>query len=190
MMMLFHFALFLAFEQATPQPPAECNYNRPEMFALDQNAFDQDMTGGWRKIAKDGCELAAADLIKDYRTSKEINSSTLFWHEGQLRAFANQTDAAAVLLNSARKPEHEDNGWGWNLYVDGTIAFLNSDKPALLVARDKLSKLPEPESAKTMKDIHGQPVKINWPMNLSVLDGLIRCWGRSYKEAYACPRPS
>lgn len=189
-MLLLYFALAFAFEPTTPSIPEECSYDRTAMLALNQNAFDQDLSGGWRKIAKVGCELTAADLIHDYRMSKDIKSSTLFWHEGQLRAFAGQTASAAILLNEARKSEQEDNGWGWNLYVDGTVAFLNGDKPALLEARDMLSKLPEPDSLKMKKDAYGRPMKVTWPMNLSVLDGLIRCWEQSYKEAYACPRPS
>ncbi|WP_243403041.1 MULTISPECIES: hypothetical protein [Bacteria] len=33
-----------------------CHYDRAAMLTLDQAAFDQDTTGGWRKLEEDGCE--------------------------------------------------------------------------------------------------------------------------------------
>ena len=189
-MLFIQLGIFLAFSHGSPSTNVECQYDRSKMLALDQTAFDQDMNGGWRQIAKAGCDLVAADLIEDWRIFNGISSSTLFWHEGQLRAAAGQSTAAAILLERARKPDSEDAGWGWNFYVDGTIAFLSGDKAALVIAREKLSKLPEHEGLKDMKDVHGNPAKIKWPMNLHVLDGFIHCWGQSYKEAYACPLPT
>ena len=168
----------------------DCSYNRTAMIELSQNEFDQDMAGGWRKLANAGCEQEAADLIADWIRTNKSTSTTLYWHEGQMRASIGQNDAAIALFEKARKSESEDAGWGWNHYVDGTIAFLRGDKAALMASRSRLSLLPELESAKNMTDIDGNPIKIVWPMNLDVLDSLISCWGKSYNEAYGCPRPT
>lgn len=165
---------------------ASCAYDRDAQLALDQRAFDQDMTGGWRALAQAGCDLPAADLIHDWRVAHDSSASILYWHEGQLRAIAGQDDRAIALFEKARKPAAEDV-FGWNLYVDGSIAFLRRDLDALKAARSKLAALPRPADLK-MVGPDGKPVEIEWPMNLNVLDGFLRCWGRPYKEAYACPR--
>jgi hypothetical protein len=180
----------LVMVQPNTEITSPCAYNSAAMMALAEREFDQDMQGGWRKVAASGCDLEAADLIKDWRTRHNSNSTTLFWHEGQLRASAGQNNAAIILFEKARKDAVEDAEWGWNLYVDGSIAFLNNDKLALLAARKTLASLPEPESLKSMVDVNGQPAKVKWPMNLHVLDAFIQCWGLSYKQAYACTRPS
>ena len=164
----------------------DCSYDRTAMIALSQNEFDQDMSGGWRKLADAGCQLEAAELIADWRTAHKSSSTALYWHEGQMRASIGQNDVAIALFEKARKSESEDAGWGWNHYVDGTIAFLRGDKAALLAARTRLSLMPEPESAKNAIDIHGNPVKTVWPLNLDVLDRLISCWGKSNNQAYGC----
>ena len=155
------------------------------MLALDENAFDQDLTGGWRALSNKGCELAAADLIAAYRAAHAGGRSYLsFWHEGQLRADARQTARATALFARARKPAAQDAGWGWNLYVDGSIAFLRRDRPALQRARNRLAALPPPPSLAAMHGPDGQPVQVGWPMNLNVLDGLLRCFDRDYRTAY------
>ena len=48
--------LWLALLAAQAAPSSPCQYDRARLLALDQNAFDQDMTGGWRKLEEDGCE--------------------------------------------------------------------------------------------------------------------------------------
>ncbi|MCI1142827.1 hypothetical protein MOP88_11930 [Sphingomonas sp. WKB10] len=99
-----------------------CHYDRAAMLALDQAAFDQDMTGGWRKLEQDGCEAEAADLIRDWRIAHKAQDTILFWHEGQLRADIGQTAQAIALFRQSYKPAAQDR-IGWNHYVDGTIAF-------------------------------------------------------------------
>jgi hypothetical protein len=172
---------------AAAKTVADCSFDKSAMLALDQNKFDQDLNGGWRTVATEGCEEVAADLIRDWRAKHNANDPILFWHEGQLRASVEQYDAAIALFKQSRKTEAEDAGWGWNLYVDGSIAFVEGDKAALMEARKKLAALPKPPGATNRVDIDGNPIEIKWPMNLSVLDGLIRCWGLPYKQAYGCP---
>jgi hypothetical protein len=174
----------MAASQSQPSPDV-CTFDRAKMLALNESDFDQDFTGGWRTLEREECWLIAADLIRDYRKAKSPYSKILFWHEGQMRAFAGQTEPAMLLFETTREPV---NDWfGWNLYVDATIAFLNMDKPALLKARAALAKIPKPENFDlSFKDAQGRVVKFIWPPNLHVLDGFLKCFDQPYKVAYGC----
>ncbi|MCR5874961.1 hypothetical protein LRS10_12710 [Phenylobacterium sp. J426] len=167
----------------------DCSYDRSALLALDQQAFDQDPKGGWRAIAnRPGCEAAAADLLRDYRLAhpRSSNEGILYWHEGQLRAFAGDAPSAAPLLAKSRKVTDTA---AWNPYVDATIAFLEGDKPRLLAARETLiAATPPPTWAQTVADAEARfGVRFSWPPNLDVVDGLIACFGRPYREAYVSP---
>ncbi len=54
-----------------------CHYDRAALMALDEDAFDQDMAGGWRKLEYDGCEAEAADLIRDWRVAHKAKGHVL-----------------------------------------------------------------------------------------------------------------
>lgn len=165
----------------------DCTYDRAAMMALPQRAFDQDMTGGWRGLSMRGCQAEAADLIRDWRETNKPGSgaSTLYWHEGQLRAEMGQDAAAIALFERSRKTAEEDRGMGWNLYVDGSIAFIRRDRAAFDRARAALAALPKPAGFDLRTKLaDGTPITMAWPMNLNVLDGFARCWGKSYNEAY------
>lgn len=185
-MLLLAAALF-----ALPAP--DCSYDHAAMLALEQRAFDQDMTGGWRGLSNRGCTAEAADLIRDWRTAHPADrpdaATILFWHEGQLRAELGQTEEAIALFERSRKSEEMDRGWGWNLYVDGSIAFLRGNRPGLERARAALAGLPPPPELANARGPDGKPMAIRWPMNLNVLDGFLRCWGQSYHDAYGCAVP-
>jgi hypothetical protein len=158
-----------------------CMFDRAELLALDEHSFDQDMNGGWRAVAQhEECIEVAADLIREYRETRGLISTILYWHEGQLRAEAGSTDEAIRLFEKSRKA---DDVFGWNLYVDASIAFLKRDKPALLAAREALARLPRPENFNP-RDAQGHVVYISWPPNLDFVDGFITCFDRGYKEAY------
>jgi len=169
------------------------------MLALDENAFDQDLSnggGGWRGVAgKHGCIAAAADLIDAYRQAHPDASTTLAWHEGQMRASLGQDAKAIALFDAARHPPERDKA-GWNHYVDATIAFLRHDRPALQAARDALAKVPY-AAAEGMppaldKDGYiefpaedGQPsFKMRWPPNIEIVEAFLNCFDKSYDEAY------
>lgn len=181
-----------------------CAYDADAMLALDETAFDQDLAGGgggWRAVGNiPGCEIAAADLLARYRARHPGAGSILAWHEGQMRASAGQYEQTIPLLESARKPAGQDLA-GWNHYVDATVAFLRQDRPALVVARERLAAVPYPEGAglPALKDGYlepptrpGQPaIRMRWPPNLDVVDELVTCFGRPYAEAYgASCRPA
>jgi hypothetical protein len=172
-----------------PAPAApDCRYDRAEIMSLSQDRFDQDMAGGWRRLSEKGCEREAADIIRDWRRQHGTGRRILTWHEGQLRANIGETGPAIALFRQSYDPPLEDPGLGWNLYVDGSIAFLVGDRTALRSARDRLAVLPRPAGFAPV-GADGTPVAVSWPPNLKVLDGLLRCWGQPYKIAYTCPMP-
>lgn len=169
--------------------PPDCSYDLKSMLTLDRNAFDQDLTGGWRPLGMtEGCELAAAELIRAWRHEKRDHAQILYWHEGQLRAEAGHTAEAAALFALTYKSADEDANFGWNHYVDGSIAFLRRDKARLQAAIKRLSALPKPEGTPdSMTMANGAVVTLNWPPNLGVLQAMERCWDRRYEAAYGEP---
>ena len=165
------------------RPTERCIERRRPLLELSIDQFDQDPHGGWRGVAaKDGCEVAAAELIADYRDHLNSRMSSLYWHEGQLRAKLDETSAAISLMQRAKHAKVVDGVRqdDWNAYVDATIAFLRMDRRALRRARQRLLA--------TSSSADAAP-----PDNMSIVDGLIRCFGRSYREAYgseACQTPA
>ncbi|WP_411359982.1 hypothetical protein [Pseudidiomarina sp. YC-516-91] len=163
----------------------ECLTPGTDYMALEFQEFDQTMEAGWREVAnREGCTEAAADLIQRYRDSKpdlrEGQLSIMRWHEGQMRAEAGQNEQAVALF---KQTYTESDTMGWNYYVNATIAFIEQDAEALQQAHDQLSALPKP-SGMNMTDADGNPVDIQWPPNLQVVENLMSCFGRSYSEAY------
>lgn len=182
--MLTAIALLLA-QTATPT----CTYDRAALLKLDLPAFDQDMAGGWRALSMRGCESEAAGLIRDYRLANTLTPEQiglLKWHEGQLRANLNEPAAAIALFEEAYKNPEIDKDFGWNWYVDGTIAFLRRDREALEAALTGLAAVPRPAGLDP-RGPDGKPIAIRWPMNLNVLENFQRCWDQPYKAAYVCP---
>ncbi|KAB7770588.1 hypothetical protein CKY51_04490 [Xanthomonas maliensis] len=184
--------------RAEPPQTADCSYDHAAMLALDENAFDQDMQGGWRVVAdRPGCALAAAELLRDYRQAHAITGGIVTWHEGQMRAQAGQSAQAIALFDQARKPAEQDLA-GWNPYVDATIAFLKRDRAGLQAARARLAAVPYPagEGMPPLKDgvivwpaESGRPeISMRWPPNLDVVDGLRTCYEESYAVAYGSER--
>lgn len=180
------FALGLAVSQphALPQTPQSsaspgCEVDMQAMLALGIHAFDQDHQGGWRPLAeRPECRDEAADLIRAYRQFVVERTRILYWHEGQLRAEIGETDAAIALFDQSRRTGSDD--YGWNHYVDASIAFLRRDLTALEAARARLSTSRIPDWAASRPNPR--------PMNLDVVDALIRCFGSSYADAYGAER--
>jgi hypothetical protein len=157
-------------------------YDRDKMLALSKEAFDQDLDAGWRALARhDECITIAADIIRDYREKWRLNDKELWWHEGQLRAVSGETERAVSLLERSRSSANER--MEWSLYVDATVAFLRKDSAKLNQARERLANLPQPPDWPP-RDSNDRPINISWPPNLDVVDRLIQCFGREYKEAY------
>jgi hypothetical protein len=174
-------------------PSKSCRYDRARLLALDENQFDQDMSGGWRALASTpGCALVAADLLHDYREAHHKDSGILFWHEAQVRADVGRYHEAIALMKRAYKPAKADKA-GWNLYVDATIAFLRRDRTAFEHAKIKLAAVQPPTGADIPPVINGymeadfadgSKRKIRWPINIDVVEGLENCFDKLYVEAY------
>lgn len=186
--------LSLALAQSPPVVDP-CAHNRAALLTLTPAAFDQDLEGGWRPLgANPECAAVAADLLAAYRkthwgklTPGELHLN--FWHEGQLRASLDQTEAATRLMMAGVNPETPNSGF--SDYALGTIAFLHQDRPGLVAARERLAATPKPaefdRAAERFKATYG--FDLEWPANPKVLDGLIACFGRPYNEAYGDCRP-
>lgn len=163
--------------------PLLCAVDEEAMLALSPSAFDQDPKNGWRPLADtEGCQKAAADLIQNYinRNWASLNPRTLhvmYWHLGQMEAMAGDYREAIPFLMAGAGPSDRSRIIGFQEYALGTIAFLQGDLEALKAARARLSATPMPEGF-TPDSQH------RWPLNLDVLDGLIRCFGSSYAQAY------
>lgn len=161
------------------------------LLSLDQQAFDQDFSGGWRTVAaRQGCDAATADLIEVWRDhSPNMESpSILHWHAGQMRAYAGDYEAAVALFDASRFDQPE-----WTLYVDASIAFLQRDRAALQAARDALATLtPSAEEiAARRRFLEDNPQItmpegfVEQPQNLNVVDRLLNCFEGSYAGAYS-----
>jgi hypothetical protein len=143
---------------------------------------------------REGCELAAADLIAEYRTANAavlVNGhpqqiTGLNWHEAQLRAANGQTERAIRLFEQSRVTYMESDA----LYGQATVAFLKRDRAALQQARDALAPLPPPpDFAQATEDFRRRTGQVaTWPSNLGVVDGLIACFDHSYREAFSTAR--
>ena len=186
-MNIIAFAFFISAMPGVPISKNEtaCPYDEEAFLALGIDSFDQNRDKGWRRLAsRSECRAEAANLIEVYRRYVESRLTSLYWHEGQLRAELGQTELAISALEKAR---HVNNLDGWNYYVDATVAFLRQQKPALLKARANLAAVPVPKNYKSIgldgKLITGRPQ--GWPYNLDVVDGFINCFGKAYSEAYS-----
>lgn len=166
---------------------SECVDDRDAFLNLDFWTFDQDPVQGVRSVASiPGCELVAADLVSDYHQALRENGEPvivdhpagtftmsengevglLYWHEGQMRAFEEQTDRAIELFRLSLKPEERSIG-GWNEYAMASIAFLQGNIEELQKQRELMANATMPN-----------------PINLGVVDGLVACFEESYSEAY------
>ncbi|RZJ28729.1 MAG: hypothetical protein EON85_08375, partial [Brevundimonas sp.] len=101
--------------------PTECKPPDAAMLALPLEDFDQG-DGGWRSLDVPDCEAVVAETIARYRVQNREalagqDTSTLVWHEGQLRAAAGQTEAAIALMLAGRDAESD----AIQPYVDASV---------------------------------------------------------------------
>lgn len=171
-------------------PPADCPQADAAMLARPLEDFDQG-DAGWRSLDKEGCEAVVADAIGSYREQNREalagqDTSTLIWHEGQLRAAAGQTDAAIALMLQGRDEESD----AIQPYVDASIAFLRQDRPALEAAHARLMALPVPDyftrAAERYAANYPDLPPLTWPLNRDKVEGFLACFDRPYREAYLC----
>ncbi|WBQ12264.1 hypothetical protein L2D00_10455 [Hyphomonadaceae bacterium BL14] len=189
-------ALFAAMGSAKAETVRGCGVDEDELsrlIGLAPQAFDQDMQGGWRLVARQpGCEPAAAALIEAYLhfapRLEENAFSILRWHAGQMHVSGGDAETAIAWFHAAKKP-----GDGpWNAYANATIAFLQGDRDAAEAARAQLATfVPSEEEQEARRramaahpGIRFREGFVTQPMNLDVVDGLLACWGQPYAQAY------
>ena len=189
------------FDNLSPETQKDfikCGVDEDEFYrlmALDYRAFDQDFTGGWRLIDdQEDCKQTAINMLDSYTARHEYEykqqRSTLIWHTGQVLASTGQYEDAIHYFKQTYNTEA--NHAEWNLYVDGTIAFLNKDKPRLIMLRDKLAVMPVSEKLKAArrKFLKDNP-NVTMPddfvdahQNLSVMNDFITCFDKPYNIDY------
>jgi hypothetical protein len=160
-----------------------------QMLTLSLEAFDQDVSGGWRSLVETGgCQLRAAQVIDAYIARNNGNlrpfqKQFLQFHAGQMWANAGQTRAAIAAFIASKNPDGKDNE-----YTDATIAFLQRDRAKFDAARAQLLLQPKPPNfddvAADFKVKFPQAPPMVWPLNLDVVDKLGRCFDVPYGKAY------
>lgn len=181
----------VAYAQEAPAAPAACPMVEPAVFEMDFEEFDSSQAG-WRRWGEQDCEREGAVLIKEYRDrhSARLDPSQvklLDWHAGQL--FAAAGDYGFAIEHFVRAEEQQAEPVLLE-YTRATLAFLRSDRAALVGARERMMAIPEPASFARSADRFVATYNLprpTWPMNLEVVDGLIACFGWSYEKAYSCP---
>lgn len=171
-------------------------YNR--LMMMEYKPFDTDVFGGWRVIDyRDGCSDVAAWVITDYidrsRTPELTDAQLrlLNWHAGQTIAKTDERKALSFFQRSYEDKYAEPLS-DWDLYVVGTIAFINDDKPGLVSAFDTLAQRPVSSEEQKRRqayidanpNIIAPPGFVAEPTNLPALRGLIECFGMPYRIAY------
>ena len=185
------------FALAIAPAPLPCSYDREAILALDFVAFDQTEGSGWRQLYEDECFVEAAEALSDWRQNHGAQLSPddareammlriLAWHEAQMWAFAGRDSDALVVFESDAVMRNDEGGEAWNIYVEGTRAFLRRDRATLKAAIEGLSALPRPAGWGNAVDLEGRPIVVPWPQNLDVLEGFERCWDEPYSVAYLC----
>ncbi|MGB3796676.1 MAG: hypothetical protein WA957_10295 [Alteraurantiacibacter sp.] len=189
-------ALFASLTALASQPAqSECSYDREEELSRDVVSFDQTEGRGWRPLYDAGCYIEAAELLRDWQLEHGEDfdlanprdrslARILVWHEAQMWAFGERTELAVPIFEETYS--EEESAGAWNLYVDGTLAFLSRDKLGLETAIKKLAAIPKPPGWDSAVGADGQPISLPWPQNLDVLQALSRCWDQAYSVAYVC----
>jgi len=138
---------------------------------LTYEEFDQTMGSGMRVLANAGCHKETADLIEAYMQKNKVTKNSMRRHIAQLRAMDN--DYPKAIINAKKtllaSEDFSKRSLRWNDYVLATIAFLEGNKEILIAHRNEVAK---------GKDDH-----LGNKLNLKLLDGLVRNFGKSYSYA-------
>lgn len=168
----------------------ECRYDIEEMAALDFAAFDQTENSGWRPLYSAGCYVEAAQVLREWRRRNGDGRATIIpFHEAQMWAFAGRVEEAQRLFERIYRADGSVSAIAWNLYVDGNLAFLRRDRADLAAAAATLAQVPKPEGWDRAVGVNGERVELPWPINLNVLEAMLRCWSETYEVAAHCHIP-
>ncbi|MFO1483197.1 MAG: protein kinase [Verrucomicrobiaceae bacterium] len=156
---------------AKPTTTLQGTMSDDELKQLSWHEFDQTKGKYWRELADVRRFKEAAELIEKmlslHPELDRINASNLHFHAAQCWAMTGEKEHALTHLELAQH-HTQVGGLLWDTYVDGTAAFLKSDRRELLNAHERLAEKAD---------------ELNKP-NLCVLDRLLANFGKSYAEAY------
>lgn len=178
--------------------PASCNDKSllQDYLSLDRKTFDQDEQKGWRVMAHKGCDEVAGNMIKSYILySPHVttdNLNILRWHAGQNYAVDGQYNEALLFFIASYQEPGDYYSESWNLYVEGTVAFIHSDREVLTSSIQNLETMVfSDDGIKARTEIFGRGLSskqleniLRKDSNLIILKGLLSCLGKTYKEAY------
>jgi len=154
--------------------PSDINEN----LNLTWKEFDQTEGQGHRKLALKGCFIEAATLIDVYilhhqETLEKSLVRILYFHAGQMYAYSELNSIAVQRMIKSLNPNEPLNPeLNWNDYVQASVGFLQSDIEVIKLNRKNLAA--------------GKPTQGN-KINLSVVDQMIKCFGKPYSYAFGNP---
>jgi hypothetical protein len=162
-----------AHASTSPACAAQLKEVAPAALELEYTQFEKQNGKGFHLLAEKGCHQEAGDLIEQYMGRNKNTPVFLHWHLAQMRAMAGQKEEAIKHARATLWSEAAASGQGfkWNDYVLGTIAFLEGDKAKLIEHRDRVGS-------------HARMNKGNIT-NVIVLNQLVDNFGKSYKDALA-----
>jgi len=160
---------------------------RRTLLALPYEAFDQRADSGWRPLLEAGCPHAAAEIVEAYverHPGRAADSPVLYFHAGQLRAFVGEREAAIAHMQAAIAAHargERSYGPHWETYLGATIAFLKDDEAGLRRLFGRLrGRIDGPPGAPPAYDRSRR----GDPEHIAIVEGLVECFGRPYREAY------
>lgn len=181
--------LMIAAPAASDTSPPECRHDREEILALEFAAFDQAEDSGWRPLYRAGCYVEAAELLREWRRRNGNAQAIIPFHEAQMWAYAGHTARAEQLFAQTYRADGSVSAVTWNLYVDGNLAFLRRHRRGLEAAAAALANVPKPAGWDRAVGVDGKPISLPWPINLNVLEAMLRCWEETYEVAAHCHVP-
>lgn len=123
---------------------AEVHPVNSAFLAMSYEEFDQSKTG-WRLLAEKRQFVEAAEFIRDYlvehRDLDLYQQDSLWFHAGQMYAFANnELEAIACMSHSMQAEQSPYAPIQWKPYVVATIAFLQKDESKLRQQQQIIAK--------------------------------------------------
>jgi hypothetical protein len=144
--------------------------------------FDQS-SAGWRFLADRGCYRGAAAVIRRYIAARSAaltppERAILYFHLAQMLASTGDRTAALSALDLSQRASAQQSKRfaSWDVYVQGTIAFLRQDRRSLI---DAITGLEETAAGQA------GTAKLVTDLNLATLRGLRDCFAKDYSVAYS-----
>ncbi|OYT87544.1 MAG: hypothetical protein CFE46_10305 [Burkholderiales bacterium PBB6] len=149
----------------------EATYEEVAPIAMNMPYWEFDQSeSGWRKLGD--CHSESARLLGRFIKKQESELRGVRWHLAQALALDGENARAAAEALKSLNPDEatQHPTFSWNTYVQATVEFLRNDREAFDLQYEAHRKAAAQDAANKV--------------NLDVLTGLSRCFGRPYKEAY------